>query len=150
MRTVSAFVPLLLLAASLACATGRPHVVRGDEAPVHSISGGKGRARLLLHRETGAQAVSLTRLVLEPGAEVPLHVHAGSAEILLVESGEVEMSIGGEPFHARAGDAIYIPADVPHSARVTSAGPLTAVQVYSPPGPELRFRLASRVEAPPR
>ena len=87
----------------------------------------------------GCSRSALSRLHLAVGAAVPLHRHVGSAEVLAIESGAVEMTIGGVVYTAKAGDAVYIPADVEHSARVT-AGPVDAVQVYVGPGPEDRFR----------
>ncbi len=134
---------LVLLAADPAAG----QVVQGDKAEQYLIANGKGSARLLLNPQNGMKEAALTLLVLAPGAEVPEHVHESSAEILYVESGTVEMTIGGRPLTAHAGDAIYIPANVRHSAKVTSKlTPVRAVQLYVGPGPEQRFRKGPKLE----
>ncbi|WP_164012552.1 cupin domain-containing protein [Pyxidicoccus trucidator] len=124
-------------------------VVPTAEAPRHIIAGGKGRATLLLNPTTGATAASVTLLELQPGAEVPEHVHETSAEILYIEEGATEMVVAGETLRAGKGDAVYIPAGVKHSARVVSKDTaLKAVQVYAGPGPEMRFTQGPRENAP--
>jgi mannose-6-phosphate isomerase-like protein (cupin superfamily) len=40
----------------------------------------------------------------------------------------------------QAGDAVQIPPDLEHSARIVSEEPLKAVQFYTPAGPEQRFK----------
>ena len=119
-------------------------VVEDRTAPVHRIAGGKGTARLLLDASTGASAAALTHLTFAAGAEVPEHTHEGSAELLYVEEGLLEMTVGGKPYTAGPGDAVYIPAGARHSARATRA--VRAVQVYAGPGPEQRFRQGERVQ----
>ena len=119
-------------------------VVTAAQAPTFAIAGGKGTAQLFVNATTGAHEAALTVLRLEAGAAVPPHVHDGSAELLYIERGEVEMTIGGQTHRAGPGDAVYIPPRVEHSARVTG-GPLVAVQVYAAPGPEQRFTAGPRV-----
>ncbi len=138
---ISTLLALVLLAGAPA-----GQVVSADAAPTHLIAGGKGQATLLLGAAQGAPA-ALSLLLLGPGAEVPEHVHETSAEILYVEEGRVEMVVAGQTLRARAGDAIYIPANTPHSAKTLGRlTPLRAVQVYVGPGPEQRFTAGERVE----
>jgi putative monooxygenase len=121
-------------------------VMKGQDAPTYAIAGGKGSAQLLLNASTGSKEAALSVLVLAPGVEVPAHRHEGAAEMLYVEEGAVEMTIGGVKHTAVAGDAIYVPPGVEHSARVTTKlTPLRAVQVYVGPGPEQRFASGERV-----
>ncbi|MCY1018838.1 cupin domain-containing protein [Pyxidicoccus sp. MSG2] len=119
-----------------------------SEAPRHVIAGGKGRATLLLNPSTGATAASVTLLELQPGAEVPEHIHDSSAEILYIEEGTAEMTVSGEKLRVGKGDAVYIPAGAKHSARVSPGPTFKAVQVYAGPGPEQRFTQGPRENAP--
>jgi quercetin dioxygenase-like cupin family protein len=119
-----------------------------SEAPRHVIAGGKGRATLLLNPSTGATAASVTLLELQPGAEVPEHIHDASAEILYIEEGTAEMTVSGETLRVGKGDAVYIPAGAKHSARVSPGPTFKAVQVYAGPGPEQRFTQGPRENAP--
>lgn len=125
------------------------HRVTTAEAPRHIIAGGKGRATLFLNESTGATAASLTLMELQPGGEVPEHVHETSAEILYIEDGAADMTVSGQTLRVGKGDAVYIPAGAKHSARVVSPGaPFKAVQVYAGPGPEQRFTQGPREHAP--
>ena len=96
---------------------------------------------ILLDQESVGSDTALSLGTFLPGSGVPEHVHEGSAEILYILNGEVEMTIGAERFRAGAGSAVYIPPDTPHSATVLgSIEPVKVVQVYAPGGPEQRFK----------
>ncbi len=145
---------LAVLVLSAGCATTAPrgpvrHVVASSEAPTFRIGQGKGTAVLLLNEATGASAASLGVLVLETGAQVAEHIHEHSVEMLYVEEGSAEMTVEGQAYTVKAGDGVYIPAGVRHSARVPEGTPrLRAVQVYVGPGPEQRFRQGTPVTIP--
>lgn len=146
---------LLLLCAG--CATVQPpaptppvrHVVSTAEAPAFRIAQGRGTAVLLLNADTGARAASLGVLELQAGTAMPEHTHPESVELLYVEQGEAEMVVEGRTLPVKAGDAVYIPAGLPHAARIPEgAPPFRAVQVYVGPGPEQRFRQGVPVQPP--
>jgi quercetin dioxygenase-like cupin family protein len=67
----------------------------------------------------------------EPGAGAPRHAHEEEQLFVMLE-GEVEMELGGETRRLRPGDAVLIPAWVPHSVRSTG-GPVYQLDVFSPP-----------------
>ncbi len=144
MRPAVPFVVVLAVCALPAAAADAPNarvVVARESAPTYPILGGKGEATLLLNAETGSKEAALSLLTLAPGAEVLEHLHEGSAELLYIEAGACELTVGGVKVQAGPGSAVRIPAGVKHSARVTSAvQSLRAVQVYVGPGPEQRFR----------
>lgn len=111
--------------------------------PVHLIAEGRGGARILLDATTapGLQEAAMTELVMLPGAKVPEHVHDREAELIYVLEGHATMTLDGQASLVRAGMAIFIPAGVKHSLIVdTQIEPLRALQVYTPGGPEQRFR----------
>lgn len=132
-------IPSLL---ALCLAADLPAVVPAATAPTYSVANGAGSVSLLLNASTGSP-LAVDRLVLNKGAAVPPHRHEGSAEILVIVSGSVDMIINGAPVHAGAGDAVQIPAGVEHSATAVEA--LDAVQIYTPPGPEQRFTAGPRL-----
>lgn len=82
----------------------------------------------------------LGRLAFDAGTYVPPHRHETSEEFITLTSGEGEMLIGGKPVRLKAGDAVRIPKNVLHDFRAVGSGKVEAVQVYSPRGPEDRFR----------
>ena len=134
-----AFALAALLLAADAAPRPPPAVVNGESAPAYAILGGKGSARILLGESAPPREVSLVELVLQGGAAVPEHVHEASAEILHVQGGELELTIGGKQSRLGAGDAAYIPAGAVHAARVLGAAAMRATQIYTGPGPEQRF-----------
>jgi putative monooxygenase len=111
--------------------------------PVFVIAEGKGGARILLDQSTapGLREAAMTELVMLPGSVVPEHTHDTSAELIYILEGHATMTIDGQPQLVRAGMAIYIPAGVKHSLVLeTKVEPLRAIQIYTPGGPEQRFR----------
>ena len=137
---------MIALLVSLALSQAKPAggVFPGAQAPTYKIANGKGTATLLVDQKSAKEA-SMAVLKFDAGAEVPEHAHDGSAEVLYVRTGKVEMVIGGTKQIAGAGDAIFIPAGTKHSAKALEASEL--VQVYTPSGPEQRFTQGPRVPA---
>jgi quercetin dioxygenase-like cupin family protein len=90
----------------------------------------------------GAQA-SLITLELEAGAAVPPHVHAGETEILYLLGGGGTMTVGGVSLPVSEDSVIQIPPGVEHSFTASEA--TVALQLYTPAGPEQRFK-----KPPPR
>jgi uncharacterized RmlC-like cupin family protein len=65
----------------------------------------------------GSRAICMTLVVLPPGARAKTHLHQGIETAVYMIEGEAEMYFGprlGERLSARAGEYIYIPADMPH------------------------------------
>ena len=50
------------------------------------------------------------------------------------------MSIAGRTIPVTAGDGIQIPLGVEHGVRITGATTFKALQLYTPAGPEQRFK----------
>ena len=116
-----------------------PAVISAAAAPRHQLGKKGSLAQLYLNQSVGVSDLALTVLFLKPGEVVPPHRHEKSAEALYIQSGRVAMIIAGERKTAQAGDAVYIPAGVEHSAIVLPGGAVKAIQIYVGPGPEKRF-----------
>lgn len=76
---------------------------------------------LLLERishKTQFRAISFHHTVTDPKTDLVLYLHWHSeAEFLFLEKGEAIFKIEEEEFHLHAGDAIFIPPDLLHSAK---------------------------------
>lgn len=121
----------------------RATVVDRAEQPVFVIAEGKAGARILLDGNTvpGLKEAAMTELIMLPGTVVPEHVHDTSAEMIYILEGRAQMTVDGVTKEVRAGMAILIPAGVKHALKMeTKVEPLRALQVYTPGGPEQRFR----------
>lgn len=118
-------------------------VIDRESRPVHVIGEGKAGARILLDAELvpGLKEAAMTELVMLPGAQVPEHSHDHAAELIYILTGSGRMTMDGKEMMVRAGMAIYIPAGVKHSLVIdTKVEPMRALQVYTPGGPEQRFK----------
>ena len=71
---------------------------------------------------------------------MPEHQHALEAELLYVLSGSGTMIVDGVTLPVGPTTVVQIPAGVPHA--FTAAEAVTALQFYTPPGPEQRFKKA--------
>jgi quercetin dioxygenase-like cupin family protein len=71
----------------------------------------------------------MVEIILAKGSALPLHAHPHEQTGYLVK-GHMRLSIGGEEFDARAGDAWTIPSNVQHGARIIEDS--VAVEVFSP------------------
>jgi quercetin dioxygenase-like cupin family protein len=120
-----------------------PKTAKANEAKELTIGGGKGHVKILFDKDAagdGAAYVGLLRF--DGGAAVPEHAHAAEAEILYVVDGSGDMTVNGEAVPVEAGMAVYIPPGAKHQFK-TDKG-VTAVQFYTPSGPEQRFKQAPK------
>jgi quercetin dioxygenase-like cupin family protein len=80
-------------------------------------AGAIGRTEALRHDYGDGHEFIQVRVDFGPGAAFPKHTHPG-VEVAYVLSGTVEYQLGDQPpVVLKAGDALYIPAGTPHSAK---------------------------------
>lgn len=64
--------------------------------------------------------------------EVALHKHLTHTEYVVVLEGSGIMKLGEIHKEVHAGDVIYIPANTPHSVKVSSKEPMKVLSIQSP------------------
>lgn len=82
----------------------------------------------------GSRAICMTVLVLPDGARAKTHLHRGIETAVYVIEGEAEMYFGGELeelLRAKAGEFVYIPADMPHLVLNRSGAPCRALVAHT-------------------
>lgn len=82
----------------------------------------------------GSQRISMTVVNLPVGARAKAHLHRGIETAVYVLDGETEMFWGDrlqECLVARAGEYVYVPADMPHLVINRSGAPCRAVVVHT-------------------
>ncbi|MES1208199.1 MAG: cupin domain-containing protein, partial [Pseudomonadota bacterium] len=113
-----------------------------------SVFGGKVKVTPLLGpAQTGPLddgGFYMGKLEGEPGGQVPRNSHAASEEILFVTAGAGELTVGSEKIPFAAGEALFLPAGQPHSAKFTGTDKTEMVQIFAPAGPEDRAKDASK------
>ena len=91
-----------------------PTLVRSDEITYDAVDAADGLSKgVLIDADDGAPNFAIRRFTLDPGAEVPAHTNAVEHEQYVL-SGEYVVGIDGEEHVVSAGDALLIPAGVPH------------------------------------
>ncbi|MCP4446482.1 MAG: cupin domain-containing protein [Myxococcales bacterium] len=119
----------------------RPLVRTAASAQVLQIAGGKAQVRIIIDEAMSKDSSAyIGAITAEVGAEIPLHRHANSSEYLLVLEGGARMQVAGREIQVQAGDAIQLPKNVEHGARIVGTEQFKALQFYAPAGPEQRFK----------
>jgi putative monooxygenase len=120
-------------ATSWRAAPASPIILRAAAATTH------GPARIFAEAATiKDKGLSASLLALPAGANVPEHVHAGETELLYVLAGSGTLTIAGSELAVAESSVIQIPPNTRHA--FTAATAVRAVQVYTPAGPEQRFK----------
>lgn len=87
---------------------------------------------------TGASTFAAEILTLPAGHTVAEHVHAKETELLYVLEGTGTMTVDGTDLAVSPTSVVQIPPSTKHAFSATSS--FRAVQVYTPAGPEQRFK----------
>lgn len=74
--------------------------------------------------------LTLSRVKLLPGRELPPHTHEVSTEIFYVLSGEAHCRVGDEEITLKAGHYGYVPAGVNHAVRNIGQEDLHAISIF--------------------
>lgn len=141
---------LFAVLAGLSCAgrqkaLNEPQIIKKAEG--YTSPNQKIEVELLVQKsETSRPGSSLSRGKLKAGSIVAQHVHAESDEFLSFKRGAGELTIAGETHFVKDGDAFYIPKGVEHSYVNRSSKDAVFHQVYTPGGPEQRFKKWSRLK----
>ncbi len=113
-------------------AAARVRVVPLAEGKRTDLPGGHWVCELLSGPRNGAVGSMLGYSVWAPGASTKQLVHEVD-ELAYIIEGEGKLSIGKESVSYRAGQAVLIPAGVPHGVVNDSAAPMSMVYVFSSP-----------------
>lgn len=98
----------------------------------------------------GSSALCMTVLTLPDGARAKTHLHRSIETGAYVLEGEVEMYFGERLEHhlrARAGEYVYIPADMPHLVLNRSGAPCVALVAHSAANDQVGIVLLPELDA---
>jgi mannose-6-phosphate isomerase-like protein (cupin superfamily) len=125
------------------CVT-RTRVVRAAQAPELTFSGGAMHARLDID-DRDAASFYLGRLWGTAG--VPEHAHEGSREVLCAVEASGTVTLNGVESRLGPRTCVSVEPGVKHSWKPDPGSNFAAVQMYSPAGPEQRFKKRAAEEA---
>ena len=119
---------------------GRPGdggVITVRPATQHDSRQGLGRFVGISGANSGARTLSLNRIVIPPGAKARAHRHRNYETAIYLLQGTVETRYGAglrQRVVNRAGDFIFIPADLPHQpVNLSATEPAIAIVTRSDP-----------------
>lgn len=95
--------------------------------------------KILIDPASGAGAVTLGELIIEPGAELPLHKHLVEEAFFIFEGHGVAL-IGDDEIPVSAGDAVLAPTAVHHGFRNSGDRQLKMAFFYPAVNPVTEFR----------
>ena len=81
---------------------------------------------------TGAEQLTTLDVSIKPGNGHNFHKHPDQEEIITVVAGEIEQWLETERQTLRAGDTVFIPADVVHASFCTGDQPARLLVVLGP------------------
>ena len=80
------------------------------------------------------------------GDRIPLHVHPTVEEVVVIEDGAAEVTLGDERRTVGAGAVVFIPPGTPHGTRNVGATVLRVQAIF--PTPDIDIRMLERLPAP--
>jgi quercetin dioxygenase-like cupin family protein len=107
-------------------------VVGTDAGKRTDLADGSWVCEMVSGPRTGATASMLGFSSWAPGADTKQLVHEVD-ELCYIVSGEGKLSVGQQRVPFRAGEAVFIPAGVPHGVVNDSSAEMTMVYVFSHP-----------------
>jgi len=125
------------------CPARSKEVVVSDPERSGPFVHAKGRLSVMIYLDgvrSGPPVTSLGTLSGDPTLGVPEHIHDRSAEVLWIQDGSGTMRVGEQTRPIRPGTFVYVPPQTVHRFFPDGSRPLFAYQVYTPSGPEQRFR----------
>jgi quercetin dioxygenase-like cupin family protein len=81
---------------------------------------------------------------VSPGTTIPVHLHEKEDELIFIQSGEGEATLGEQVVRLAAGSTLFVPRGTWHGGRNTGAGVLNWIAIYTPSGFEGYFREIGR------
>ncbi|MGW0607273.1 cupin domain-containing protein [Streptomyces sp. NPDC002644] len=104
---------------------------------------------VLLDKEATAGQLTVGRFDVARGEAPPFHLHTREDEVFLLLKGTALVWAGEEEHELREGGIVYLPRNIPHSYRITSAR-ADLLLIATPGGIEGMFRHAGRDLTTPR
>ena len=88
----------------------------------------------------GSEHLAMGTEAVDPGSQIPVHVHDHAEEILFVYAGRGRARVGDEEVEVGPETAIFVPKGAPHGFVNTSGEHAHLTWTFSPPGDHEKFR----------
>lgn len=112
-------------------------ITRVGEGQILNVLGDHQLVKLTSEESNGALAVIIQHM--EPGLEVPRHVHVMEDEHFHLLEGDVQFEVDDKIVDLTAGDMIFLPRGIPHAIRVMGFDTAVVRLTITPGGLEKMF-----------
>lgn len=140
----------LMLAAALGLSRGVPAFVGtqtgpGAPAAIDAAEGelvyvGRDPVRIKVSPPDGRGRLAMITQDVSPGTSIPVHLHEREDEIIFIQSGRGEATLGERRVPLASGSTLFVPQGTWHGGRNTGAETRRWIAIYSPSGFEGYFR----------
>lgn len=103
-------------------------IIRREDVPMEEEGGL--RRQPIARSDLGAASLTVTEITLLPGGRIPLHIHPGHEECIMILEGRLEAVLGDEKKTVAAGNTIIAPDSVKHSLTNTSGRPARILAIF--------------------
>jgi quercetin dioxygenase-like cupin family protein len=90
-------------------------------------------------KEFGAVSLSISDTTVRPGARIPLHIHPGHEEAIVILEGELEATLGDEVRVLGPGNTVLAPPDVKHKLENKGKVPARFLAIFPVIEPKRSF-----------
>jgi quercetin dioxygenase-like cupin family protein len=88
----------------------------------------------------GAEHLAMGTEAVDPGSQIPVHVHPDAEEILFIYAGRGRARVGDQDVEVGPETAVFVPKGTPHGFVNTAAEHAHLTWTFSPPGEHQKFR----------
>ncbi|HEX4486739.1 MAG TPA: cupin domain-containing protein [Terriglobales bacterium] len=94
-------------------------------------------------RNSGSKHLVLGTEDIPPGGVIPRHKHLGQDEILLIQTGTAQVTLGDKEYDVHAGGTVFFPAETWVGLKNIGTDSISLVFIFSAPGFEENMRCSS-------
>lgn len=128
-------------AQSRQAASASPLALGADDGELVYVGRDPVRIKVSPH---GTGRLAMITQEVSPGTSIPVHLHEREDEVIFIQSGTGEATLGDARVTLAAGSTLFVPQGTWHGGRNTGRDTLQWVAIYSPSGFEGYFREIGR------
>ncbi len=105
---------------------------------------GRDPVRIKISPTSGRGRFAMITQDVSPGTTIPIHAHDNEDEIIFIQAGRGEATLGTATVQLAAGSTLFVPQGTWHGGRNSGTETLKWIAIYSPSGFENYFRHIGR------